>query len=125
MAGILLSGFGSGDPQAAKSVLAFVNRVDLTTSTRVAMLHGPAILPELPEEVGVALERGLDDREPRVRAAAVIAFAHSASTFHRLAKDRVERMANDLKEHPQVRELAKKALAGETFLNPNIDVTLK
>jgi len=123
MAGPLLS-FGSGDAKAAKSVFDFLQRDDLTASTRKEILHSVATVPNLPGEVAQSLSKSLDDPDPKVRAAAVVAFAMSDSTFHDLVKARVERMAKDPQEHPQVRELAKEALAGQTSLNPNIDVTL-
>jgi hypothetical protein len=121
---VLLLAIDSSQETAVKSALDFLHRDDLTASTREALLHGVATLPGLPKEVAQSLSKNLDDPDPRVRAAVVVAFAYSTSTFHDLVKDRVDRMASDPQEHPQVRELAKKALAGETPLNPNIDVTL-
>ncbi len=122
MAGPLLV-VGSGDTRALKRVLDFYNRADLTAETRKQILNGEDNLTRLPvEEAAQLVSKGLDDPDPRVRVSAVIAFARSKSTLHDLAKDRVDRMAKDPQEHPQVRELAKKALAGETSLDPNIDV---
>lgn len=122
MAGPLIS-IGSADPNAVKAVLDFLRRDDLSVATRTEVLHSVATIGELPREVAQCLSKSFDDPDPKVRAAAVIAFAMSNSTFHDLVKDRVEKMAKDPTEHPQVRDLAQQALAGHTPLNPNIDVT--
>ena len=120
MAGPLIA-VGSGDPRAVKAVLGSLRRDDLSVSTRMEILHGVATMGYLPREVAQLLGRNLDDADAKVRAAAVIAFAMSNSTFHDLVKDRVEKMAKDPTENPQLRQLAREALAGHTPLNPNID----
>jgi hypothetical protein len=126
--------FSHNDPAALKSVLAFLQRDDLTPSTRRELVHSLGTDFGLPEEVDQYLARELDDPDPTVRAAALVAyadstmaaqvvpFADSKTSFHALARERVERIANDPKENPQVRELAKQAIAGKTGLNPNIDM---
>jgi hypothetical protein len=121
MIGPLLT-FAPRDPGALKSVLAFLQRDDLTSSTRSDLVHHLGAVPELPEEVNQYLVRRLDDPDPRVRAAALVSYADSTTSFHTLSRARVGRMANDPQENPQVRELAKKALAGHTGLNPIIDM---
>jgi hypothetical protein len=118
----LLSVFGSRDPSALKSVLDFMRRDDLTVSTRSDLVHLLCVDPGLPKEVNQALAKELDDPDPTVRAAAVDAFAESTTDYHTLAKGRVEEMANDPQESPQVRESAKQALAVSAGLNPNIDM---
>jgi hypothetical protein len=117
----LLSAFGSGDPSALKSVLDFMHRDDLTVSTRSDLVHLLCVDPGLPKEINQALAKELDDPDPRVREAAVDAFAESTTDYHTLAKNRVESMANDPQEDPNVRELAREAIAiaGKTGLNPN------
>jgi hypothetical protein len=115
-----LARIGSGDPDALKSVLDFMQRDDLTVSTRSDLVHFLGAVPGLPKEIDQALAKGLDDTDPTVRAAAVVAFADSTTAFHTLAKSRVEGMANDAQENPKVRELAKEVLAGQTHLNPNV-----
>ena len=117
---LLLLDFDRSDPEALKSVLTFMQREDLTRSTRVDMVHHLGVTRGLPTEVNRALTKELDDPDPWVRAAAVAAFADSTTEYHTLAKDRVERMANDPQEHPQVHKLAKEAMAGKTHLDPNI-----
>jgi hypothetical protein len=124
MIGPLLT-YGSKDPDALKSVLAFLHRDDLTRGTRSSLVHELGVEPGLPKEVTQYLIERLDDPDPWVRAAAVAAFADSTNQFyttdfHTLAKDRVARMANDPLEHPEVREKAKQAIAGKTALDPNI-----
>jgi hypothetical protein len=121
----LIGGLGSDDPKAVISVLSFLNRNDLTVLTRIAIMrHLTIAIANLPDEVDQLLTKGMDDPDARVRAAAVAAFAHSYRRNHHLAKDRVERMVNDPQEHPQVRQLAKDALAGASILYSDIDVTL-
>ena len=120
-----LLAYDQSDPAVLKSVLAFMQRDDLTLSTRLDLLHELGDMSGLPAEVTQALVKELDDPDPRVRAAGVVAFAHSTNEFytidfHTLAKDRVARMANDPKENPEVREKAKQAIAGKTNLDPNI-----
>jgi len=110
----------SSDPDALKSVLAFLRRDDLTRSTRTQLVHELGVEPGLPEKVNQYLVERLDDPDPWVRAAAVASFADSTTEYHALAKDRVQRMAKDSQENPQVRELAKEAIAGKTHLDPNI-----
>jgi hypothetical protein len=114
--------FDRSDPGALKSVLAFMQREDLTRSTRVDLVHHLGDVAGVPTEVNQVLTKELDEPDPRVRAAAVVAFADSTTEFHTLAKDRVARMANDPQENAQVRELAKEAITGKTSLNPNIDL---
>lgn len=114
--------FDRSDPGALKSVLAFMQREDLTRSTRVDLVHHLGDVAGVPTEVNQVLTKELDEPDPRVRAAAVVAFADSTTEFHTLAKDRVARMANDPQENAQVRELAKEAITGRTNLNPNIDL---
>lgn len=111
---------GSSDPAAVESVLDFMRRPDLTSSTRAQLVHSLGSQGGLPTEVNRALVRELDDPDPRVRIEAVVAFADSTTEYHALAKDRVAQMANDTQEDPRVRELAKEAIAGKTRLNPNI-----
>lgn len=119
MIGPLLT-FGRRDPGALKSALAFLQRSDLTPSTRIDLVHHLGWVPGLPEEVNQYLVMRLDDTDPSVRAMAVVTYADSTTAYHAAAKDRVLRMANDPQENPQIRELAKDALAGKTHLNPNI-----
>ena len=127
--------FGRNDPEALKSVLTFMRRDDLTSGTRSDLVHYLGGVQGLPEEVNQYLVKRLDDPDPSVRAAAVVAFADSlqvaavvapatptTTSYSDLAKNRVERMARDPQENAQVRELAKQALAGRTGLNPNIDM---
>lgn len=120
----LLSAFGTGDPNALKSVLDFMHRGDLTVSTRSDLVHLLCVDPGLPKEINQALAKELDDPDPTVRAAAVDAFTESTTDFHALAKGRVESMANDPQEDPKVRECARAAIAiaGKTHLNPNVPV---
>jgi hypothetical protein len=106
-------------------VLAFMRRGDLTVSTRLDLLHHLSDVPNLPREVNQALAGELDDPDPRVRAAAVVAFAESTTEFHALALDRVARIAKDPQENAQVREKAMQALAGKRDLDPNIDLPSK
>lgn len=117
--------YNRSDPAVLKSVLAFMQRDDLTRSTRCELVRHLGDIPGLPTEVNQALTKELDDPDPWVRAAAVAAFADSTNQFyttgfHTLAKDRVARMAKDPKENTQVREKAKEAIAGKTHLDPNI-----
>lgn len=107
-----LSTFGQSDPDVMKSVLAFLHRDDLTSSTRSDLVRELSVVPRLPEEVNQYLVKSLDDPDPSVRVAAVVAFADSTTEYHILAKNRVEKMASDPQENNQLRELAKKALAG-------------
>jgi hypothetical protein len=121
MVGPLLS-LRAVDPNAVKPVLDFMHRDDLTADTRRELVHSLAAVGGLPEEVNQLLVKELDDPDATVRAAAVVAFADSTSSFHILSRERVERMTNDPREHSEVRELAKEAMAGKTGLSPNIDV---
>ncbi len=114
--------FGLSDPRAVKSALAFLHRDDLTASTRSDLVNMLGTVPGLPEEVNQYLVGRLDDPDPHVRAVAVVSYADSTTAFHTAAKDRVERMANDSQENPQVRELAKQAIATKPSSNPNIDL---
>jgi hypothetical protein len=114
--------FGFSNPEALKAVLAFLSRDDLIFTTRLELVHSLGDVPGLPEQVNQYLVRRLDDPDPRVRAMALVAYADSTTTYHAAAKVRVERIANDPQEHPQVRELATEAIAGKTSLNPNIDI---
>ncbi len=119
-----LTTYGRNDPDAVKAVLAFLQRDDLTSSTRSDVLRELSEVSGLPKEVNQYLIERLDDPAPSVRAAAVIAFADSTTEFHLLAKNRVEKMAGDSQENSGVRDLAKKALAGQSFnWDPNIYVT--
>jgi hypothetical protein len=128
---MMLGYLASKDPRATQAVLNFLHRDDLSVDTRTGILHGTSTFYDTSGEITAYLCKSFDNPNPRVRAAAVIAFANSAgipsdprteAPFHRLAKSRVERMANDADENPQVRELAKRALAGQGGLNPNIDM---
>jgi hypothetical protein len=119
----LLLLYRSSDPVALKSVLDFLHRDDLTAETRRELVHTLGVNPGLPDPVNQYLAHELEDPDPTVRAAALVAFADSTTSFHTMAKDRVERIAHDPNENPQVRELAKQAMAGKTALNPNIDLT--
>ncbi|MGA7243580.1 MAG: hypothetical protein WBX19_10370 [Terracidiphilus sp.] len=116
--------YGRSDPDAVKTVLAFLRRDDLTPSTRSDLLRELSEVPSLPIEANQYLVERLDDPAPSVRAAAVIAFADSTTEFHILAKSRVEKTADDSHENSGIRELAKKALAGQSFAwNPDVYVT--
>ena len=116
--------YGRSNPDAMNSVLAFVHRDDLTSSTRSDLVRELSNVPGLPEAANQYLLERLDDPAPSVRAAAVIAFADSTTEFHFLAKRRVKKIAGDSNENSGVRELAKKALAGQSFdWNPNVYVT--
>lgn len=116
--------YGRRDRDAVNSVLAFLHRDDLTSSTRSDLVGELSEVPGLPEEVNQYLLERLNDPAPSVRAAAVIAFADSTTEFHFLAKSRVEKIAGDSNENSGLRELAKKALAGQSFeWNPNAYVT--
>jgi hypothetical protein len=121
MVGPLLT-FGRSDSDSVKSVMVFLQRNDLTVSTRIQLVHQLGVGPDLPKEVNQYLVGELDDRDPHVRAGAVASFADSTTSFHVLAKDRVESMANDPQEIQGIRELAKGAMAGKTNLSPNYDV---
>lgn len=99
---------------------AFLNRDDLTPSTRMELVHEFGVDP-VPEEVTQYLVARLDDPDARVRAAAVVSYADSTTAYHVAARDRLQRMANDSLENPQVRQLAKQALASKTALDPNLD----
>lgn len=112
--------YGSDDPTAVKTIHAFLIRGDLTPDTKIATVTNLGMF-DLPEEVNQDLCNRLEDADPRVRSAAIVAFANSKSNFHNEAQKRVERIAEDEKENAQVRQLAKDALAGRTQLNPNID----
>ena len=105
---------------AVASVLEFMHRKDLTVWTRTELVHEMGVEPGLPEEVTQTLVKDLDDPDPWVRAAAVAAFSDSTTEYRTLAKNRIERMATDPQEDPDVRELAKEAIAGKTNLSPNI-----
>ncbi len=111
--------FGRSDPGVLKSVLAFMQRDDLTPSTRSDLVNHLGRVTGLPADVNQALTKELDDTDPTVRAAAVVTFANSTTEYHTLAKDRVARMAKDPREDPKVRELAQEAIAGKTQLEPN------
>ena len=115
-----LAQIGSGHPDALRTVLEFMHRGDLTVPTRSDLVHFLGLVPGLPHEVDQALVKELDDPDPRVRVAAVVAFADSTTGYHALAKSRVERMASDPQENPKVRELAVEAMAGKTGLSPNV-----
>lgn len=116
--------YGRNDSDAAESVLAFLHRDDLPPSMRSDLLRDLSALPGLPGDVRQYLLDRFDDPVPSVRAAAVIAFADSTTEFHSLAKSRVEKIVGDSSENSGVRELAKKALAGQSFAwTPNIYVT--
>jgi hypothetical protein len=116
--------YGRSDPAAVNSILAFLHRDDLTSSTRSDLLRELSAVPGLPEKVKQYLIERLDDPAPSVRAAAVIAFADDHGEFHSLAKSRVEKIAGDPIENPGLRELAKKALAGQSFAwDPDAYVT--
>jgi hypothetical protein len=115
-----LARISSGDPEALKAVLDFMHRDDLTISIRTDLVHLLGNVPGLPQGLNQALVKELDDPDPMVRAAAVAAFADSKTAFHALAKDRVEKIANDQQENPKVRELAQQAIAGGANLNPNV-----
>jgi len=118
-----LARMGSSDSDSLKAALDFMHRDDLTVMTRGQLVHFLGNLPELPNEINKALVKELDDPDPRVRAAAVAAFSDSASTaYHALAKNRIESMANDAQEDPEVRKLAQEAIAGKTNLSPNINL---
>ena len=112
--------FGSSDPVSVKAVLDFMGRNDLTLETRRELPHTLGSVEALPDPVNLALSKLLDDPDASVRVSALVAFADSTTRFHNLAKDRVEKMANDPQENPKVRDLAKEAVAGKTHLNPNI-----
>jgi hypothetical protein len=114
--------FARGDSEALSAVMAFLQRDDLTVSTRSDVVHFLRGVPDLPEEVTQYLVARLDDPDPHVRAAAVVSYADSTTAYHIAAKDRVERMANDPQENSDVQELARKAIAGETNLSPNINL---
>ena len=121
MVGLLLGlSYGSSDPGTLKPVLDFMHRDDLTANTRRELVHRLGTANGLPEPVNQSLLKELDDPDPTVRVAAVVAFADSTTRFHALAKDRVEKMASDPGENPKIRELAKEAIAGKTGLNPNV-----
>ena len=115
-----LARIGSEDPEALKTVLDFMHRDDLTVSSRIDLVHFLGVLPGLPLGINQALVKELDDPDPWVRAAAVASFADSKTEYHALAKGRVESMANDPQENPQVQEKAKEAIAGKSNLDPNI-----
>jgi hypothetical protein len=115
-----LAKIGSGDQDALKVVLDFMHREDLTVSTRSDLLHFLGAVPGLPLPVNQALVKELDDPDPMVRAAAVVAFADSTTNYHALAKSRIANMASDPQENPKVRGLAEEAIAGKTHLNPNV-----
>jgi hypothetical protein len=108
------------DPNAVKPVIDFIHRDDLTADTRKELVHSLGNVDGLPEEINQQLSKELDDPDPTVRVSALVAFADSTTRFHTLAKDRVERMANDPQENPKIRDLAKEAIAGKTNLNPNV-----
>ncbi len=107
--------YGRSDANAVESVVAFLRRDDLTASTRADLVRELSGIPGLPEEANQYLLGRLDDPAPSVRAAAVIGFADSTTAFHSLARNRVEKMAGDSREDPGLRELAQKALAGQSF----------
>jgi hypothetical protein len=113
--------YNRSEPRSLQSVLTFMQRDDLTLSTKLDLVDHLSVVDGLPIEVNQALVKELDDPDPRVRAAAVVAFADSTDGFHALAKYRVARMADDPQEIPQVREKAKDAIEGKTHLDPNID----
>jgi hypothetical protein len=113
--------FGRNEPDNIKTALVFLQRDDLSASTRIALLSHLASVPGLRPEATHFLVKELDASDPAERAAAVAAFADSTSEFHALAEYRVEEMANDSQENPSVRSLAKAAIAGKTHLNPSIE----
>lgn len=113
--------YDSSDPEALRAVLSFLNRDDLTADTR-RQLPSLGAFGGFPEEIYEYLAKELDDPNPTVRAAALVAFASSTTAFHTLGKPRAERIASDPQENPQIRELAKESLAGPSGLNPNIDL---
>jgi len=115
-----LARFGSEDPDALKTVLDFMHRDDLTVSTRSDLVTFLGAAPDLPQVVNQALVKELDDPDPQVRVAAVVAYANSTTQYHAMAKGRVENMANDPQENPKVRKLAEEANAGKTDLSPNV-----
>jgi hypothetical protein len=120
MIGPLLS-FGGSDRDVLKAVLAFLQRDDLTASTRMALVHELGADHAVPEEINQYLVKLLDDPEPHVRAQALVDYSISTSAYHSLGKDRVQRIANDPQEIQGIRELAKEAMAGKTILDPNFD----
>src|ERR1035438_7261193 len=79
--------YGSSDPDALKSVLAFLHRDDLTPSTRSELVHRLGVVPGLPPEVNQYLVALLSDSDPHVRAAALVAYADSTTPYHIAAKD--------------------------------------
>lgn len=107
--------YGRSDSAAVNSILTFLHRDDLISSTRSDLVRELFEVPGLPKEVNQYLLGRFDDPAPSVRVAAVIAFADSTGDFHFLAKSRVEKIAGDSNEDPRLRELAKKALAGQNF----------
>jgi len=112
--------YGSGQADAVQSVLDFIQRPDLTPSTRSELIHSLSSLSGLPQAVNQALVKQLEDPSAEVRIAALVAYADSTTEFHALAKNRVDQMANDTREDPRVRQLAIEAAAGKTHLDPNI-----
>jgi len=122
MVGPLLS-LRSVDSNTVKPVLDFMHRDDLKADTRRELVRNLGVVAGLPEEVDQLLSKEFDDPDPTVRATALVAYSESTTAFHTLSTGRVARMANDPQELPQVRELAKEAIAGKTALNPNIDLT--
>lgn len=108
--------YGRNDSDAVNSILTFLHRDDLTSSTRSDLVRELFEVPGLPKEVNQYLLERFDDPAPSVRVAAVIAFADSTGGFHFLAKSRVQKIACDSNEDPRLRELAKKAVAGQKFV---------
>lgn len=121
MIGPLLT-FGGSEPATLKSVMAFLQRDDLTPSTRSELIHDMGLQPELPEEINRYLVGRLNDPDPHVRAMALVSWADSTTAYHTLGKDSVARMANDPQEIAGIRKLAKDAIAGKTHLSPNYDL---
>lgn len=113
---------GSSDSGSLKSVLSFLQRDDLTPSTRMELVHELPDVPGLPDEVNQYLVKLLDDPDPHVRATALVSYADSTTAYHTLGKERVQRIANDAQEIQGIRELAKDAIAGKTHLSPNYDL---
>ncbi len=74
MVGLLLGlSYGSSDPGTLKPVLDFMHRDDLTANTRRELVHRLGTANGLPEPVNQSLLKELDDPDPTVRVAAVVA----------------------------------------------------
>ena len=118
---LLAIGSLAGDAASIHAALGFIERKDLTWQTRMQIAESMGTNPGVPDEVCRELVKALDDPDPRVRAAAIVAFAGPTSSVHSLAQGRIERMSRDPQENRQVRHLAAEALAGHAPLNPNIE----